>query len=85
MVVRHLSRRVYSGLAFTVSHATQLFVVLLTLMRNDDDGVRDESGKKVLGKVKVGDTKLQALERLSQLRTGGGLYDNQDTGLLDSD
>ena len=43
----------------------------------------DENGN-VLGRVKVGDTKLQALERLS-LVGAGGLCDKDDFGLLDSD
>ena len=45
--------------------------------------VIDEEGKS-LGKVKVGDTKLQALERLSNVGAGG-LYDKDDIGLLDTD
>ena len=45
--------------------------------------VNDENGKP-LGKVKVGDTKLQALERLSRVGAGG-LYDKYDIGLLDSE
>ena len=36
----------------------------------------------MLGKIRVGDTKLQALERLGRVG-GGGLYDNEDIGLLD--
>ena len=43
--------------------------------------VNDENGD-CLGKVKVGDTKLQALQRLSR---AGGLFDKDDVGLLDSD
>lgn len=43
--------------------------------------VKDEEGN-VLGKVKVGDTKLQALERLSRV---GGLFDKDDIGLLNDD
>jgi len=45
--------------------------------------VRDDQGT-VLGKVRVGDTKLQALERLGRLGAGG-LYDREDVGLLDGD
>ena len=37
-----------------------------------------------LGKVKTGETKLQALERLS-LVGAGGLYDKDDVGLLHND
>ena len=58
---------------------------------NDDDDddrvmttvqVTDEAGKS-LGRVKVGDTKLQALQRLSPRQ--GILVDKDDLGLLDSD
>ena len=45
--------------------------------------VKDERGK-ALGKVKVGETKLKALERLSRIGLGG-LYDKDDVGLLDDD
>lgn len=45
--------------------------------------VNDENGKS-LGKVRVGDTKLQALERLSRVGDGG-LYDKEDVGLLDNE
>ena len=41
--------------------------------------VKDEAGT-VLGRVRVGDTKVQALERLG--RAGAGLYDREDVGLL---
>ena len=42
----------------------------------------DEAGKS-LGRVKVGDTKLQALQRLSPRQ--GILVNKDDLGLLDSD
>lgn len=45
--------------------------------------VRDNQGT-VLGKARVGDTKLQALERLGRLGAGG-LFDREDDGLLDGD
>lgn len=45
--------------------------------------VTNENGE-ILGKVRVGDTKLQALERLSHVGTGG-LHDKDDVGLLDND
>ena len=45
--------------------------------------VNDERGLP-LGKVKVGETKLKALERLSHLGKGG-LFDKDDVGLLDDD
>ena len=48
-----------------------------TVQVNDDRG-------KALGKVKVGETKLKALERLSRIGQGG-LYDKDDVGLLDDD
>lgn len=43
--------------------------------------MNDQKGN-YLGKVKVGDTKQQALERLS---LAGGLFDKDDTGLLNDD
>ena len=45
--------------------------------------VRDDKGT-VLGRVRVGDTKLQALERLGRVGAGG-LYDGEDVGLLERD
>lgn len=45
--------------------------------------VRDGMGE-LLGKVRVGDTKLQALERLGRVGAGG-LYDRQNVGLLDAE
>lgn len=45
--------------------------------------VRDDKGT-VLGRVRVGDTKLQALERLGRVGAGG-LFDREDVGLLDLD
>ena len=45
--------------------------------------VRDDEGTP-LGRVRVGDTKLQALERLGRVGAGG-LYDREDVGLLDED
>ena len=45
--------------------------------------VKDGIGR-LLGKVRVGDTKLQALERLG-LVGAGGLFDRQDVGLLDAE
>ena len=45
--------------------------------------VNDDRGK-ALGKVKVGETKLKALERLSRIGLGG-LYGKDDVGLLDDD
>ena len=47
--------------------------------------VKDETTTgRVLGRVVVGDTKLQALERLGRAGAGG-LYDREDVGLLDLD
>lgn len=45
--------------------------------------VKDNIGT-VLGKVRIGDTKLQALERLGRVGVGG-LFDCDDVGLLDND
>lgn len=45
--------------------------------------VRDDQGT-ILGRVRVGDTKLQALERLGRVGAGG-LYDREDVGLLNGD
>ena len=43
--------------------------------------VRDDKGT-LLGRVRVPDTKLQALERLGRLGAGG-LFDREDVGLLE--
>ena len=43
--------------------------------------VKDETGNP-LGKVKVGDSKAQALQRLSRT---GALFDKDNIGLLDTD
>lgn len=45
--------------------------------------VRDDKGT-LLGRVRVGDTKLQALERLGRVEAGG-LFDREDVGLLDEE
>jgi len=45
--------------------------------------VRDDNGT-LLGRVRVGDMKLQALERLGHV-SAGGLFDCEDVGLLDKD
>ena len=45
--------------------------------------VRDDKGT-LLGRVRVGDTKLQALERLGRVGAGG-LFDREDVGLLDEE
>ena len=45
--------------------------------------VRDEKGE-LLGKVRVGDTKLQALERLGHVEPGV-LMDREGVGLLNGD
>jgi len=45
--------------------------------------VYDKNGDE-LGRIKVGDTKVQALERLS-CPCGGGLFDSENVGLLNTD